>query len=80
MGYTECHVLGVDHGCLIELVLLGIVLDLVVLHAVAETVDVLEVGLDVGLPLALGPGGTRVLHTNGWLGRKGGRAIVLGLV
>ena len=77
---TKSHILGIDHGHLIELVLLRIVLDIIVLYTVTEAIDVLEIGLDVGLPLPLGPRGTRILHTNCWLGRKGGRAIVLGLV
>jgi hypothetical protein len=56
--YTERHVLSIHERSIVEFVLLRIVLDVVVLHTVAETIDVFEIGLDVGLPLSLRPGGT----------------------
>jgi hypothetical protein len=55
---TESEILGIYQGRLIHLVIIRVVLDLVVFHTGSKTVDVLEIGLYVGLPLSLGPRGT----------------------
>jgi hypothetical protein len=55
VGDTEREILGICHGHLIHFIGVRVVLDLVVFHTGSEAVDILEIRLNIGLPLTLGP-------------------------
>jgi hypothetical protein len=58
VGNTEGEIFGILERDLVELVVIGIVLDIVILHSGAETIYVFEIGLYVGSPFTLWPGGS----------------------
>ena len=58
---TESESFCIGHGDLIHFIRIGVVLDLIIFHTCADTIDVFQIRLDIGFPLSLEPGGTRVL-------------------